>query len=156
MFSRYEGACYIGARWCAMAVDAAVWYHPAPGTHTLLVPCSLHAVTNDTASLQSPLNFAIVLPLHPRCAISVQDGSEVEPAFEGGMDVDMLLLDIQMKTMNGDVLCSLLRAQGDPRMMIAVTGEQLRIVAMTSALQLPLERLLKLLRLRQLKLQCLP
>jgi CheY-like chemotaxis protein len=98
----------------------------------------------------------IVLPPLQCCAFPVQDGSEVEPAFEGGMDVDMLLLDIQMKTMNGDVLCSLLRAQGDPRMMMAVTGEQPLIVAMTSALQLPLERLLNLLRLRQLKLQCLP
>ena len=67
------------------------------------------------------------------------------------MDVDMLLLDIQMKTMNGDVLCSLLRVQGDPRMMIAVTGEELRIVIMSSALPLKLLRL----RLRQLMLQCL-
>jgi CheY-like chemotaxis protein len=80
---------------------------------------------------------AIVLPPLQCCACPVQDGSEVEPAFEGGMDVDMLLLDIQMKTMNGDVLCSLLRAQGDPRMMIAVTGEEFLVVTTTSAATKP-------------------
>jgi uncharacterized protein YjfI (DUF2170 family) len=51
-----------------------------------------------------------------------QDGSEVEPALEGGLEVQLFLLDIQMKEMNGDVLCSRLRAKGDLRVMIAVTG----------------------------------
>ena len=44
------------------------------------------------------------------------------PALEGGLKVDALLLDIQMKELNGDVVCSELRARGDGRVVIAVTG----------------------------------
>jgi CheY-like chemotaxis protein len=51
-----------------------------------------------------------------------QDGSQVMPALEGGLNVDALLLDIQMKELNGDVVCSELRARGDGRVVIAVTG----------------------------------
>jgi CheY-like chemotaxis protein len=46
----------------------------------------------------------------------------VIPALEGGLDADILLLDIQMKEVNGDIVCSELRARGDCRPMIAVTG----------------------------------
>lgn len=59
----------------------------------------------------------------PICALAMpQDGSQVMPALEGGLNVDALLLDIQMKELNGDVVCSELRARGDGRVVIAVTG----------------------------------
>ncbi len=51
-----------------------------------------------------------------------QDGSLVCGALDGGLDVDVILLDIQMKEMNGDVLCRALRSRGDRRPIIAVTG----------------------------------
>jgi CheY-like chemotaxis protein len=50
------------------------------------------------------------------------DGAEVEPALAAGMQVDVLLLDIQMKEMNGDEVCKRLRQQGITSPIIAVTG----------------------------------
>ena len=46
--------------------------------------------------------------------------------MDGGLtgNVDALLLDIQMKEVNGDVVCSELRARGDRRVIIAVTGSR--------------------------------
>ena len=46
----------------------------------------------------------------------------MEPALAAGLQFDVLLLDIQMREMNGDVLCARLRAAGDFRPMIPVTG----------------------------------
>ncbi len=52
-----------------------------------------------------------------------------------GRQFDVLLLDIQMREMNGDVLCARLRAAGDYRPMIAVTGTALPAHCILSGLQ---------------------
>jgi CheY-like chemotaxis protein len=92
-----------------------------PSALTLLV-----CATRDAACVQ-PVAGKPVLSLVPSHCLSVQlampqDGSQVMPALEGGLKVDALLLDIQMKELNGDVVCSELRARGDGRVVIAVTG----------------------------------
>ncbi len=62
---------------------------------------------------------------HMGCrSVILEDGVEVEPALMApGAHFDVLLLDIQMRQINGDVVCQHLRSRGyDDMPIIALTG----------------------------------
>ncbi len=46
----------------------------------------------------------------------------MEPLLDEGLEIDVLLLDIQMQTLHGDALCTRLRAKGYKGPIVAVTG----------------------------------
>ncbi len=118
MFVRACG-CVYACEWASVSlreplyVPVCVLEHPSPCRHACTPP-------------PYPMWIAILppfpLPPPPHPTSPFQDGSQVEPALRGGLAVDVLLLDIQMPVMNGDVLCQRLRSRGDCRPLVAVTG----------------------------------
>jgi len=54
--------------------------------------------------------------------MTAQDGVEVQLAMARGLEVDVILTDIQMQDMHGDLLCTRLRAAGMRLPIVAVTG----------------------------------
>lgn len=97
--------------------------HVAPGQPTPRL--GLNCCFADDERANRRVNARLLDRLGCRVLL-VEDGDEVEAALEAargaGRPVDILLLDIVMRRLNGDVLCRALRARGVTMPIIAATG----------------------------------